>query len=282
MKLVRFQNGQTGSWGIKQDDRIHHLPSLSSEGQPWNKVTNSSYLADVEKRIQYGDFTTYAFDDVDVLPPVDQPSKIVNVGLNYEEHVTEQDGELPDKPLLFAKAPSAIIGHEDAIILPNNVEQVDYEVELALVIGRTARNLSPEEAHEYIAGYTVFNDISARDAQFEDGQFFRGKSYDTFAPIGPVLTVNEFTPSDAKLELHVNGIRKQQSTTRKFIFELEELLTFITSMMTLNPGDVVSTGTPADVGIFRDPPDLLKPGDSVEASIEGIGTLSNHTVSEIE
>jgi len=128
----------------------------------------------------------------------------------------------------------------------------------------------------------VFNDISARDAQFEDSQFFRGKSYDTFAPIGPALTVNEFTPNDAKLELHVNSIRKQQSTTRNFIFELEELLTFITSMMTLHPGDVISTGTPADVGIFRDPPDLLKPGDSVEASIEGIGTLANHTVSEIE
>jgi 2-keto-4-pentenoate hydratase/2-oxohepta-3-ene-1,7-dioic acid hydratase in catechol pathway len=245
-------------------------------------VSNSSYLADVEKRIQYGDFTTYEFDDVDVLPPVDQPSKIVNVGLNYEGHVTEQDADLPDKPLLFAKAPSAIIGHEDAIVLPNDVEHVDYEVELALIIGRTARNLSPKEVHEYIAGYTVFNDISARDAQFEDGQFFRGKSYDTFAPIGPALTVNEFTPNDAKLELHVNSIRKQQSTTRNFIFELEELLTFITSMMTLHPGDVISTGTPADVGIFRDPPDLLKPGDSVEASIEGIGTLANHTVSEIE
>ena len=282
MKLVRFRNGQTESWGVKRDDQIHHLPALSGEGQLWNRLTNSSYLADVENRIQYGDFTTYEFDDVEVLPPVEQPSKIVNVGLNYEEHVVEQDADMPDRPLLFAKAPSAVIGHEDAIVLPNDVEQVDYEVELAVVVGRTARNLSSEEVRDYVAGYTVFNDISARDAQFADGQFFRGKSYDTFAPIGPALTVDDFEPNDTKLELHVNGVRKQQSTTRNFIFEIEELLTFITSMMTLQPGDVVSTGTPADVGIFRDPPDLLKPGDSVEASIDGIGTLSNHTVPETE
>lgn len=281
MKIVRFQKEGSPLWGVKRDDQLFHLQSLADTDQVWNRLSNRAFLRQLKNQIEYGDLNTYSYDNVSILPPVDQPSKIINVGLNYEAHIEEQNTSTPDNPLLFAKAPSSIIGHQDTIVLPAGVEQVDYEVELAVVIGRTARHLSADEVQDYIAGYTILNDISARDAQFADGQFFRGKSYDTFAPLGPALRVGKFDVDDTVLELHVNGTRKQHSHTGNLIFDVEELITFITSTMTLQPGDVVSTGTPANVGIFRDPPDLLNPGDRVEATIEGIGTLSNQTADEI-
>jgi 2-keto-4-pentenoate hydratase/2-oxohepta-3-ene-1,7-dioic acid hydratase in catechol pathway len=193
----------------------------------------------------------------------------------------EQDEEVPDSPLVFAKSPTAVTNPGDPIVHPADVEQVDYEVELAIVIGRSARNVDPDEAREYVAGYTVVNDVSARDAQFDDGQFFRGKSYETFAPMGPALVTDDrFDPNATDVALRVNGETKQSSTTAEFIFDVDEVVSYVSGITTLDPGTVISTGTPGGVGIFRDPPDLLAPGDVVEAAIDGVGVLENPVVAE--
>jgi 2-keto-4-pentenoate hydratase/2-oxohepta-3-ene-1,7-dioic acid hydratase in catechol pathway len=206
----------------------------------------------------------------------------VCVGLNYHDHAEEQDEEPPSEPLLFGKAPTSVTNPGAPIVLPKDIEQVDYEVELAFVVGREARDIPAADAEQYIAGYTILNDVSARDAQFSDGQFFRGKSYDTFAPMGPTLVAGDgFTPNDVAVELRVNGATKQTSTTAEFVFTVEELFEYISHAMTLRPGDVISTGTPGGVGIFDDPPDLLEDGDTAEAEVEGVGTLTNPVVEAI-
>lgn len=168
----------------------------------------------------------------------------------------------------------------DPIVHPDAIEEVDYEVKLGVVIGREARGVSETEAREYVAGYTVVNDVSGRDAQFEDGQFFRGKSYNTFSPMGPTLAAGDFEPNDVDVALRVDGETKQSSNTGEFIFDVDKVVSYISDAMTLRPGDVISTGTPGGVGIFRDPPDLLSPGDEVVAEIEGIGSLRNPVVAE--
>jgi 2-keto-4-pentenoate hydratase/2-oxohepta-3-ene-1,7-dioic acid hydratase in catechol pathway len=203
------------------------------------------------------------------------------VGLNYYDHAVEQNEEIPDTPLLFSKSPSAVVGPEDPIVYPEAVTELDYEVELAIIISKQARRVCAANATDYIAGYTVLNDISARNAQFDDGQFFRGKSYDSFAPIGPtVVRGNEFDPNDVTVELCVDDDRNQSSSTTKFIFDTTSFVECISSVMTLHPGTVITTGTPGGVGIFRDPPDLLEPGQTVTATIDDIGTLRNPVVAE--
>lgn len=280
MKFARYQDGGSVHWGIVRDETIYPVTSLSGDEPPWEQFCNESHRESLQDALAYDRFESIPLDEVSLRPPVDQPSKIVNVGLNYHDHAEEQNEDPPERPLLFSKAPSAIVGPGDAIVLPAAVDQIDYEVELAAVVGRTASHVSASEAHEYIAGYTVFNDVSARDAQFSDGQFFRGKSYDTFAPIGPVLVTDGIDPNAVDIGLDVNGEPKQRSNTSEFIFDIGDLFEFITDVMTLEPGDVVSTGTPGGVGIFSDPPDLLQPGDTVECHVEGIGTLENPVVSQ--
>ena len=216
---------------------------------------------------------------MDLLAPVPRPGKIVCVGLNYHDHAEEQGEDPPDRPLLFAKAPTSVTDPGKPIVHPPEVDQVDYEVELAVVMGRTAHRVSADDARDYVAGYTVCNDVSARDAQFADEQFFRGKSYDTFAPLGPTLVAEgALDPGKLAVECRVDGEVLQESSTAEFIFGVEELVEYISHAMTLRPGDVISTGTPGGVGIFRDPPRLLEPGDTVAVEVEGIGTLRNPVV----
>jgi 2-keto-4-pentenoate hydratase/2-oxohepta-3-ene-1,7-dioic acid hydratase in catechol pathway len=202
--------------------------------------------------------------------------KIVCVGLNYRDHAGESSMELPKAPLLFAKFANALVGDGDPILLPEGVGHVDGEAELAVVIGETAKDVPEARALDVIAGYTCGNDVSARDAQFGDGQWFRGKGYDTFCPVGPqIVDASSFDPSDVRLQQRVNGEVLQDSRTSYLIFGIPTLIAYVTRFITLEQGDLILTGTPEGVGVFREPKVTLVPGDVVEVEIEGIGVLRN-------
>jgi 2-keto-4-pentenoate hydratase/2-oxohepta-3-ene-1,7-dioic acid hydratase in catechol pathway len=209
--------------------------------------------------------------------PIDRPGKIICVGLNYRDHAEEQGVELPSAPLLFAKWPNALIGPGEPIVIPRVSEKVDYEAELGVVIGSRVRNISAENALEAVRGYVCVNDVSARDLQFSDGQWTRGKSPDTFCPVGPALVPASEVPDPQALAIRciVNGNLMQDSTTANMIFTVAEIIAYASLTMTLEPGDLVATGTPAGVGVFRDPPVLLKAGDQVTVEIERLGALTN-------
>jgi 2-keto-4-pentenoate hydratase/2-oxohepta-3-ene-1,7-dioic acid hydratase in catechol pathway len=210
--------------------------------------------------------------------PVTRPAKIIAIGLNYEDHANETGGEIPEKPIVFAKYPNTIIGPGEAIRIPPITEQVDYEAELAVVIGREARNVSEEEALEHVFGYMNSNDVSSRDLQFsEGGQWTRSKSIDTFAPIGPYIATRDEVadPQSLYIRCVLNGEVVQDGTTSDMIFSVAEVVSFLSSGMTLMPGDIIMTGTPAGVGFVREPALFMKAGDEVSVEIEGLGTLTN-------
>ena len=211
--------------------------------------------------------------------PIDRPGKIVCVGLNYRDHAEEQGVELPKAPLFFAKYTTSLIGPGDPIVIPSVVEQADYEAELGVVIGERVKGVSKENAFEAVRGYLCANDVSARDLQFGDGQWTRGKSPDTFCPVGPL------TPRDEVSDPHALGIRAivsdevlQDSTTANLIFGIDEVIAYASQTTTLEPGDLILTGTPAGVGVFRDPQRLLQPGDEVTIEIDGLTSLTNPVV----
>jgi len=279
MQFVRYSSGGGGHWGVLDGDTVHSLADAPVRSPSLQDVTTESYRDHVGRLADEGALTSHAVDDVRLLAPVPEPGKIVCVGMNYRDHAEEQDEEIPEKPLLFGKAPTAVTNPSSPIRIPPGIEEVDYEVELGVVIGREAHRVDAADAADHIAGYTVVDDVSGRDAQFDDGQFLRGKSYDTFAPMGPTLTKGDgFDPNATDVSLRVNGETKQSSNTEEFVFDVYDLVEYISHAMTLRPGDVISTGTPGGVGIFRDPPELLEAGDDVEAEIDGIGTLSNPVV----
>lgn len=214
---------------------------------------------------------------VRVLAPVSQPGKILCVGLNYWDHANEQGLDPPDHPILFAKMPNALIGPGDPILLHGITAETDYEAELAIVIGRRSRGVSSEEALDFVAGFTVLNDVSARDIQRSDGQWVRSKSLDGYAPMGPALvSVDEVGDASVlSIRSYVNGELRQNSNTKNLIFDVATLVAFCSEAMTLEPGDVISTGTPGGVGVFMSPPRFLQAGDVVTIAIERIGELSN-------
>ena len=211
---------------------------------------------------------------------LDLPQKIVCVGLNYRDHAEEQGVELPERPLLFAKWPNTLIAAGEAIRIPSISKNVDYEAELAVVIGKGGRNISEERALEHVAGYTLLNDVTARDFQFGDKQWFRGKSCDTFGPLGPwILTRDEIAdPHNLKIKLTLNGQTVQDSNTSNLIFKIPYLVSYLSRSLTWEPGDLISTGTPPGVGVFRKPPVFLKAGDTMSVTVERIGTLTNPVV----
>ncbi len=217
--------------------------------------------------------------DIRLLAPIKNPGKIMAIGLNYRDHAEEQKASLPENPRMFAKFPSAVIGPEEPIKIPGISEKVDPEAELCLVVTAGGKNMDQAQARRSVA-FMAGNDVSARDLQFADKQWVRGKSCDTFAPCGPyIATLDEVgDPHDLKIELRRNGEIKQSSSTSQLIFNCWELVEFITQTSTLFPGDIIFTGTPSGVGVFRDPPEFLEPGDVVEVTIEKLGTLRNPVV----
>jgi 2-keto-4-pentenoate hydratase/2-oxohepta-3-ene-1,7-dioic acid hydratase in catechol pathway len=211
--------------------------------------------------------------------PIDRPGKIVCVGLNYSDHAEEQGAALPKEPLLFAKWTTALIGPGEAIVIPPLVTQCDYEAELGVVIGERVRGVSKENAFEAVRGFLCANDVSARDLQFADGQWSRGKSPDTFCPVGPMTPRDEISdPHALRIRAIVSGEVLQDSTTANLIFGIDHVIAYVSQTTTLEPGDLILTGTPAGVGVFRDPQRLLRPGDEVTIEIEGLESLTNPVV----
>ena len=207
-----------------------------------------------------------ALGDIQLLAPI-SPGKIICIGRNYVAHAEEHDAEVPETPLIFLKPPSSVIGPGDTIFLPPQSNQVEHEAELAIVIGKPGRWISAEDALEHVLGYTVANDVTARDLQRRDGQWTRGKGFDTFCPIGPWIET-DFDPNDTMITCHVNDELRQMGTTRDMVFTVRQLIVFISSVMTLEPGDLILTGTPAGVG-------PLQSGDQVAITIEGLGEITN-------
>ncbi len=221
----------------------------------------------------------YSPEQVTLKAPVPDPRKVICVGLNYADHAAESGAAIPPEPVLFSKYPTAIIGSGEPILLPHESQEVDYEVELVFIIGKRGRRIPREQAMDYVAGYTVGHDVSARDWQLRKpgGQWMLGKTFDTFAPIGPALVSKDEVPDphNLKITCKVNGELLQNSSTSQLIFKVDELVSYISKVITLEPGDVVFTGTPPGVGFARKPPRFLKDGDVCELEIEGIGKLVN-------
>jgi 2-keto-4-pentenoate hydratase/2-oxohepta-3-ene-1,7-dioic acid hydratase in catechol pathway len=220
--------------------------------------------------------TAFSLDSIDFLPAV-YPGKIIAIGRNYVDHAIEGGAEPPRAPLIFNKLPNSLSAHDAPIVLSKISSQVDYEAELAVVIGRKATRVNESQALEYVFGYTLINDVSARDLQYGDGQWTRGKGLDTFAPLGPFITTREEIADvqALKIEGRLNGEVMQSSNTSKMIFKVAYLISYISQGITLEPGDVIATGTPDGVGVFRKPPVLLKAGDVYEVTVEKLGTLRN-------
>lgn len=218
----------------------------------------------------YGDVTPkgeYTLDALTVLPPVN-PGKIIGVGLNYKDHAAEMRDKVPDEPLIFLKPPSAVIAHMSAIIWPDMALRVDYEAELGVVIGKTAKNIHENEVSHYILGYTAFNDVTARDLQSKDGQWARAKGFDTFAPFGPFVETELAHPGNLRIQALLNGNIKQDNNTNQMIFPINKIVSYISQVMTLYPGDVIATGTPPGIG-------PMQKGDEIRIRIEGLDDLIN-------
>ena len=249
MRIVRFRlnPGEPIRWGWVRDEMVGVL-----DGSPFSLFRRES--------------PALALDRVELLPPA-EPGKVVCVGRNYAAHAAEHDAEVPDLPLLFLKPPSSVIGHRQTIRLPAQSTRIEHEAEMAVVIGEAGRWIAPEAADRYILGYTIANDVTARDLQQRDGQWTRAKGFDTFCPLGPWIET-EFTPADALITCSVNGQLRQMASTRDLVFPVRQLVAFISSVMSLAPGDVILTGTPAGVGPLVD-------GDEVEIEIENLGRLTN-------
>jgi 2,4-diketo-3-deoxy-L-fuconate hydrolase len=251
------------------------------EGSVWSLVRSSVEAAQradektVEQWKKHG--KVLAYEDAKICAPVPRPGKIICIGLNYRDHAAESNMKVPESPVTFSKFPTCITGPEDAVVLPKGSTQTDYEAELAVVIGRVTKGVARADAYRQIFGYCCFNDVSARDFQFADGQWQRGKSCDTFAPMGPwVATTDEITnPQNLGIKFRLNGEAMQSSRTEELIFGVPQLIEFLSSVITLEPGDVIATGTPPGVGFARKPPVFLKAGDRMEVEIDGLGVLAN-------
>ncbi len=254
MRITRFKTANKVQYGLLEGEQVSAIKGspfpVKKDGIPSIVLTGKAY----------------SVSDVKILAPC-TPTKIVCLGLNYRAHAAEFNLKIPGVPLIFLKPSTAVIGPGDRIIIPCSSGRVDYEGELAVVIGRAAKNIAEQDAFHYILGYTCFNDVSERHNQKEDGQWTRAKGYDTFAPIGPWIET-DLNPDDVLLQTRLNGELKQSSRTSDLIFNVARQVSFISSIMTLLPGDVIATGTPSGVG-------PLNPGDKVDITIENIGTLSN-------
>ncbi len=288
MRLLTFQHDGAMRLGALIGDEVVDLAAAQQAhtGAPSTLTTLTDIIeagppvwARLASDLRFGDFAAFTrpLAGLKLGPPV-TPSKIIAIGQNYADHVREQNGRIPDRPIVFAKLPNTLIGPGDEIRWePALSEKIDWEAELAVVISRTARRVPAESAYEYVFGYTCANDVTARDLQHDDGQWVRGKSLDTFCPLGPwVVTRDEIPePHELAIRCRVNGEVVQDSRTNQLIFDIPTLIAFLSRAFTLMPGDIILTGTPPGVGHFRHPPRYLHDGDAVEVEIEGIGALRN-------
>lgn len=295
MRIARFVSSGTESYGALIGDEILDMLKLS-------RVMSLSVPQSIEELVSLGPEGEKLLerligkateaerrearlkrDIVTLKAPISTPPKIICLGLNYRDHAEEAKAKIPEEPVIFMKPRTSIVGPDEPVLKPGFVKQLDYEVELAIVIGKRGRNTPLSAAKEHIFGYTAFNDISARDIQFKDGQWTRGKSFDTFAPIGPcITTANQIDdPSNLSMYARVNNEVRQNSSTRSMVFNVYEVVHQLSRVMTLEPCDIVATGTPSGVAAFMKPkPRFLKPGDTVEVEIENIGTLRNPIAEE--
>jgi 2-keto-4-pentenoate hydratase/2-oxohepta-3-ene-1,7-dioic acid hydratase in catechol pathway len=295
LKIARFKTGEKCHYGIVEGETILSIAAFF----PFIKLSS---LQTIEELISLGPETVsiieealkdlrketekdfiYRLDEVELLAPLSNPPKIICLGLNYYDHAAEQGARIPEEPIIFMKPRTAITGPNKPIIKPQFVKQLDYEAELAIVIGKKGKNIPVEKAGQYIFGYTILNDVSARDIQFKDRQWTRGKSFDTFAPIGPyITTANQIEdPNNLRIRTWVDDELRQDSSTRNMVFNVYEIVHQISKVMTLELGDIIATGTPAGVGVFMKPePKFLKPNNRITIEIEMIGKLENFVVEE--
>jgi len=252
MIYLRFQDGSQGKYGILDGKTVYEItPNFYGLFKKTGKK--------------------YPLSKIKLLPPC-QPGKVVALGLNYLAHIKEMKASMPMQPVIFMKPPSSVIGPNDLIVYPVSSGRVEYEAELGIVIKKKAKNIPARKSPEYILGYTCVNDVTARDLQKIDGQWTRSKSFDTFCPIGPWIA-DDIDPNDLRIETLVNGKVKQKANTDDLIFKIDEIVSFVSQVMTLNPGDVIATGTPPGVG-------PIVPGDKVEVKIQDIGTLTNKVIAQ--
>jgi 2-keto-4-pentenoate hydratase/2-oxohepta-3-ene-1,7-dioic acid hydratase in catechol pathway len=291
MKIVTFQrkNSATSSnrfriGAIREDGTVADLTALRSNSdlnieELLDCLDNETgFLENALSGIQ--DATSFDRSEVRLCAPVPRPGKVICIGLNYRDHAEESGMAIPTSPIIFSKFSGCVVAVDDPIRIPAGSSQVDYEAELAFVIGKRAKNVRAARSMEHVLGYTNFNDVSARDFQFADGQWQRGKSCDTFAPMGEfIATTDEISdPHDLRISFRLNCKTLQDSNTGQLIFKIPELIEFLSRYITLDPGDVVATGTPPGVGFARTPPIFMKDGDVAEVEIEGLGVLSNPVI----
>ena len=294
MKLVRYCSENREDYGAFLVDKIVSLSILAKSMDIKLPSDIENFIASESQQIKKLKETIQKTEKTDVrkvshlatstkiLTPIRYPGKIVCLGLNYRDHAAEQNASIPNEPVIFMKPHTAIIGPNDSIVKPSFVQQLDYEAELAIVIGKRAKNVPLSEVHAHIFGYTIMNDVSARDIQFKDKQWTRGKSFDTFAPIGPYITTADELEDTSNLLIRtwVNGELRQNSSTKNMVFDPPEIVHRLSRVMTLEPCDIIATGTPAGVGFAMKPQKFLKDGDSIRIEIEGIGILENRVAEE--
>ena len=286
MKLVQISESGKKKYGLVVGEKFIDSKSLaevlntdlpedfSEFIQSWARLENSLQMA--EKHLPYLTQGGLPLERVRILAPVIHPPKIICLGLNYATHVNESNANPPSEPIVFMKPRTTIIGPYDDIVSPSITDQLDYEVELAVVIGKDCRRISENVALDYVLGYMVLNDVTARDLQRREKQWFRAKGLDTYAPTGPwIVTKDELNIDNLQLTTKVNGDLRQDGSTKDMIFKVNFLISWLSQGMTLEPGDIISTGTPSGVGVFMKQPTFLKEGDTVEAEVEGIGSLRN-------
>ncbi len=279
MKLVTFQTDSQRYWGVLKEEEIEYYPKLVELFPTLLAVIQGFKFINFEKEIKH----SYPVDEVKICAPHTPERNIISVGKNYREHAIEMDANrdekaVPKDPVIFTKAPTAIIANGDPVDPHENItNELDYEGELAIIIGKKGVNIREEDALDYVFGYTILNDVSARDLQKRHKQFFRAKSLDTFGPMGPAIVTKDelISPDNLSIRTYVNDELRQDGNTKDMIFHIPYLISLLSTGMTLYPGDVIATGTPSGVGKGFQPPKYLKRGDTVRIEIEGIGSLEN-------
>ncbi|TFH04091.1 MAG: FAA hydrolase family protein [Candidatus Thorarchaeota archaeon] len=300
MRLVTYSRMGVPSIGVQLETGILDIPDAASYFGRKYHVRGQNFLTTMMDLLQWESgievvrqivaryeqtplnerMMAYPLDSVTLEAPITRPGKIIALGKNYLDHIKETGSETPEFPVIFAKWPSCVIGPNDSIRMPKISDKIDWEVELAIVIGKICKEVDESKALEYIAGYTIANDVTARDLQRSDGQWIRGKSLDSFCPMGPCIVTKDVLGNAQGLQIYtkVNGEMKQDSSTSKMMFNVSQIIAYLSKAFTLEPGDVIITGTPSGVGFVRDPPEYLKAGDKIEQYIEKIGYLRNTVV----